>query len=218
MPDDSMPIDDLLTAAGLRGATALARGRELLERAGLTRAGKTRMVLTKEPQARQVLAKLVMVCGQPVCQSAAQAADPGAELVLVEAADCVVCGGSDIARAGRAAGEAMATAGVARLLILGGLPVQHRELQTLLCDHCVELRCVDGSRGAHTRGQATANLDWADLVVIWASTPLAHKISQAYTNSAEQRARARQLTVARRSVTAVCEAIVEHLARRRRRC
>lgn len=209
--DEVVPIAECLRTAGLDTPAAASRGRALLEQAGLTRPGKQSLAANKLDAVRAVLGRLALVCGQASCARAAHANRPGAELVVVSPGQCAYCGGSDVVRAVQRLLPALRAGGVGRLLVLGGTPAQHRELAQLLAGAEVALRCVDGSSGAHSRQQAGANLDWADLVVIWASTPLAHKVSQAYTNSAEQRARAPQVTVARRSLTALCDALVEHL-------
>jgi hypothetical protein len=209
-----MELAALLRQAGLDTPEAQARGLALLVAAGLTRPGKTGLAADKLHRAHEALGALVLVCGDAQCGREAQQRWPGGELVVVSAAGCRVCGGSDVARALGLLRAALLGARVRRLLILGGTPPQHREFGRLTQDGRIEVRCIDGSEGAHTRAQATANLEWADLLVLWASTPLAHKVSQAYTHDVPERARRPHITVARRSVTALCEAVLEHLARR----
>ena len=61
--DSVLPIATLLRDLGLRSPEAQAHGRALLERHGLTRAGKQSLALAKVERARAVLAaELRRVC------------------------------------------------------------------------------------------------------------------------------------------------------------
>ena len=76
----------------------------------------------------------------------------------------------------------------------------------------LELRLIDGSARAHAAGEAAQQLTWAQLLVIWASTPLHHKVSVAYTGQAP--AGLPVVIVARRGVESLCREIVEQVGRR----
>ena len=91
--------------------------------------------------------------------------------------------------------------------VVGGTPVLHQELSQLLAGGPTELRAVDGTSGNHTTRMAETNMDWAQLVVIWASTPLPHKVSDLYTTPLGRRA----VVVHRRGIEALCEEIVTRL-------
>ena len=71
-----------------------------------------------------------------------------------------------------------------------------------------ELRIISGT-DRHTRRQARTNLDWADVVLIWGSTELDHKVSQLYTDGRHRHV----VAVARRGIEALAEALREHLRR-----
>ena len=95
---------------------------------------------------------------------------------------CAICGGSNNRRAALLLGRACRLRRVNRLLILGGTPSLHAELDGLLGPLGITLRCIDGATGAHSKTDALPNLNWAQVLVIWASTPLPHKVSVSYTD------------------------------------
>jgi hypothetical protein len=134
-------------------------------------------------------------------------APPGVEVVLAEGAvPCQRCGGSVNKREALALVDAFAARGFSRLLVVGGGPGTAEELEALLGD-AIELRIVDGE--AHRNAtQADAELAWADVVAIWGSTILPHKVSKLYT---DQRVdyRAKLCTVTRRGVAALCMTVID---------
>jgi hypothetical protein len=70
---------------------------------------------------------------------------------------------------------------------------------------------VDGTR-SHAQKDAIANMNRAQLLIIWGSTPLKHAVSDLYTT--ETPAHLRAITVARRGIEAVCREIVRSYAGR----
>ena len=201
-----LAIGDVLEEFGLTGAAA-ARGRAVLESAGLTRPGKQRLAESKVAAARDAIdAELARVCAR----CAARVLQDGRDRVTVPAAACSNCGGSAHARALRELGDACERAGVRRLVVVGGSPSVREELER---SAPVDLRLVDGvqrRKGSEARG----DIDWADVVVIAGSSELAHKVSNLYTRDAQ--ARGKLVVASRRGVEAIAEAVVEHLARRGR--
>jgi len=208
-----LPISALLSDLGLRSPEAQAQGRALLEVHGLTRPGKKNLALGKVERARTLLTgELRRVCGNADCDRLAVARWPQKVRVLVEPASCDICGGSSQQRAARLLAEALHQASVTRLLLLGGTPQQHTTLRNLLAGDPLELRLIDGSTRAHSAGEAAQQLAWAQLLVVWASTPLHHKVSVAYTGQAP--AGLPVITVARRGVESLCRGIAEQVGRR----
>lgn len=205
-------IAELLLAAGFVGDAA-HRARAVLEDAGLTRASKVRMAATKVVRARQVLhEQLARSCGAAECEGAAN----GREVVRVPREWCEVCGGSRNRRAGQAARQAMLATGTRRVLVLGGTPATLRGLQECLQGGAVEVRGIDGTAGVRPTATVEADLAWADVLVVWASTPLPHKVSVPYTTRA--RGRLPTITVPRRGVEAVCQELLRWLERHQRPC
>lgn len=209
-----LPIPTLLNDLGLCSPEAQAQGRALLEAHGLTRPGKKNLALAKVERARALLAgELRRVCGNADCDRLAVARWPQKVRVLVEPASCDICGGSSQRRAARLLAEALHQAGISRLLLLGGTPPQHTTLRDLLASDPLELRLIDGSARAHSAGEAAQLLAWAQLLVVWASTPLHHKVSVAYTGQAPPSLPV--ITVARRGVESLCRGIAEKVSRQR---
>lgn len=207
---DAVEIERFLAREGYTTACARRQARALLERAGLTRPGKRAMAVTKLPRARTVLAAgSLRVCGNPECERLARAQAPGKHLVAhVAAASCTVCGGSNNRRAALALATRLATLGITRLLVVGGTPTLHAELDRLLTPHGVALRCVDGASGSHTAREAAQHLRWAEVVVIWGATPLPHKVSALYVDAPSD---TRVVKLARRGIEALCRAVLQSL-------
>jgi hypothetical protein len=209
---DAVEIERFLAQEGYTTACARRQARTLLERAGLTRPGKRAMAMEKLPRARAVLAAgSLRLCGDPECAQLAQAGprlQPGL-VARVAPTSCQVCGGSNNRRAARALVARLAAAGIERLLVVGGTPALHAELDRLLTPHGVELRCVDGTRGSHTAKEAAQHLRWAQVVVIWGATPLPHKVSALYVDAPPG---TRVVKLARRGIEALCRAVLQSLA------
>jgi hypothetical protein len=201
-------IADLLRAEGFRSTVALAAARSVLEQDGLTRPGKSRMANEKLDRARDALWRsLVRHCTSPAC--AAAVADDGRHPVEVDGAHCSVCSGSNNTRALRRMGSVCVAAGVRRVLVVGGRPPMYTQITGIL-GHQLELRFVDGTSNLPNGADALRDCAWADLLVIWAPTPLPHKVSSLYR--ADVCGVAHRVTVHRRGIEALAAEVVEHLS------
>jgi hypothetical protein len=102
---------------------------------------------------------------------------------------------------------------VKHLLIVGGTATLHAHLQDLIrqAGGGLQLRVVDGAEAVHTRNEATAHLQWADLAVIWGSTPLPHKVSTLYTQH-PLAAKVKTITVTQRGIAGLCSQVVRAIA------
>lgn len=201
-------IAELLRTEGFRSADAIAQARAALETAGLTRPGKSRMANEKLDRARDALGRsLVRHCSSPDCVSAIS--DDGRQPVEVERAHCSVCSGSNNTRALRRMGSACSAAGVRRVLVVGGRPPMYAEIEGILGRN-LELRFVDGTSNLPNGTDALRDCAWADLLVIWAPTPLPHKVSSLYR--ADVCGVAHRVTVHRRGIEALAAEVVEHLS------
>jgi hypothetical protein len=193
-------IAELLENEGFTGPAAI-RARAVLEEAGLTHARKMRIAHSKLEQVRNLLrARLARLCGNPACADAAQ----GREIVQVPASDCEACEGSRNRSAGRMAARALREQGVSRLLVLGGSPATQETLRSVL-GKGFDVRCIDGTNGTRTHARVAADLGWAQVMVVWGSTYLPHKVSKQFTEHVPPGLRVVQ--VGRRGVEAVCEAL-----------
>ena len=200
-------IETLLRSEGFDSADARMRARALLEEQGLTRPGKLRIATEKVPRVRDVLtASFLRICGNGEC--ARLGADPrrdGREVMTVSPAACEVCGGSNNRRAALLLARTLKVRRIDRLLIVGGTPTLHTELEQLLSPHGLQLRYVDGAVGSHSARDAAPDLQWAQVVVIWGASPLPHKVSKLYTDPA--RTSARVVKFARRGIEALCSEV-----------
>lgn len=154
----------------------------------------------KIPRARAILQAKATRC----CEHCWPLAEDDPARVLVLTRHCVICNGSNNRRAALELKATMSRVAASRLLVVGGTPANHRALKRLLEDADIELRCIDGAVHAPTQKEAWGDLQWADITVIWASTPLPHKVSNLYT--AERLGRP-PLTVAQRGIGALCREV-----------
>ncbi|MCO5202842.1 MAG: hypothetical protein M9925_14185 [Chloroflexi bacterium] len=199
-------IDDWLASEGILDAPSRVEARVVLAAAGLTRAGKQRIATHKLDRAREALwAGITPVCANPACLTAAGI--PAKPIVRTGRDRCSVCAGSNTRRAGREMVEACAKSGLERILLLGGSGNAHAELRALTAGTPIEWRIIDGRNDRPTKRQALPDLAWAQLLVVWASTELPHRVSQVYTE--DRPAGPPLITVARRGVEALCSAVVQ---------
>ncbi|HWO27092.1 MAG TPA: hypothetical protein VNO30_50525 [Kofleriaceae bacterium] len=201
-------IEAVLDDLGFTGDNARL-ARTALEEAGLTNAKKKRISAAKLSDLRSVLsARFMLVCTRAPCREAAVAA--GANRTVLAAARptaCEVCGGSaNAAEIGKAI-TALVDGGLRRIVVVGGSPSTREELRSLIAGR-LELRLVSGT-DRRTSRDAKADLSWADLVVIWGSTELDHKISKLYTGASQGRV----VTCAKRGIAALAETLAKAAAR-----
>jgi hypothetical protein len=210
----ALSISDLLRTVGLDTAAAQRAGRAALERAGLTRPGKVGIAAYKRQAALDVIERaFVRVCGAACKQLAHAPRTP----VITTSGSCEVCRGSNNRRAALQARAALATAGISRLLVIGGTKQNQRDLAALLEGDGLRIEFVDGTSASHSQKEAIANMNRAQMAMIWASTPLRHAVSELYTR--ETPPHVRMLTVGRRGIEALCQEVAASCsgaARRRR--
>ncbi len=203
-PEPDISKADLLASLGFGGDVSLYDA--VLEAAGLSRPAKSRISIAKRDQAAAILTgKFMRVCSRGDCSAKASAIAGDHELAPAATSEfCEVCGGS----VNRAAITDMAAActrvGWRRLCIVGGSPASRQEIESLIADR-LELRMVDGTR-SNTHKEAAANMAWADRVIIWGSTELAHKVSSLYKGP-------NVITAPRRGVADLTAAVIESTRR-----
>jgi hypothetical protein len=202
-------IEAVLDGLGFAGDNARL-ARTALEDAGLTNPRKKRISATKLGDLKTVLStRFMLVCTRASCRAAAAAA-AGTDRAVLDAARptaCEVCGGSANATEIGKAIAALVDGGLRRIVVVGGSPSTREELRGLIADR-LELRLVSGT-DRRTSRDAKADLVWADLVVIWGSTELDHKISRLYTGASQGRV----VTCARRGIAALAETLAKAAAR-----
>lgn len=197
-------IEAFLRELGFGSHEAIAVARGVLEQGGLTRAGKQRMAETKLDGARELLETMLT----RACNGCLDlAAGDEREVVEVPHPDCPICGGSDNRRAVSGFVTACRERGVSKVLVVGGTAILYKNLLELVkqTGGGVSFRFVDGAEATHTRNEATAHMQWAQLVLIWGSTPLPHKVSTLYTNH-PLAAKTKTVSANQRGIAALCTA------------
>ena len=117
------------------------------------------------------------------------------------------CGGDPSASVLAQAGQALAAAGVRRILIVGGTERKERELRQKSPPD-LDWRFIDGKRVQDDR-YYQPHRDWAQVIIIWQSTPLDHKVSEHFDGKGDPRV----ITVRRRGVIAVAQELISHVSR-----
>ncbi len=213
MSEPTVNIEEFLRGEGFDSDEALHEARVVLERHKLTNARKQAFVAAKLPRARALLASsLLRACDG--CRPQAPAGRPvwvadGRRRVAVGPQHCEICSGSNNRRAAARCIDALRRRGIQHLLVVGGTPVQQHDLKGLLADATVEVRFVDGTQASHSTKQAELNKRWAELVVVWAPTPLRHSVSDKYTE--DPYAGLKVVSVPRRGIEALCDEVVRAL-------
>ena len=199
-------IDAVLDDLGFVGENARL-ARTALEDAGLTNPRKQRIAAAKLDALKAVLReRFLLICTRASCREAGAAT---ARIVLDAARPgaCEICAGSPNATEVDRAVSVLAERGLRRVVVVGGSPSTRAELEELIADR-LQLRLVPGTE-RRTAREAKADLAWADLVVIWGSTELDHKISRLYTATPSERV----VTCPRRGVAAMAETLMRAAAR-----
>ena len=196
---DAIPKTELFRRIGFGGDPAEAEW--VLESAGLSRPAKKAIHPDKLDAATEALAAaFCWVCNRGDCQ--AEAAKIAAGRTIVPAADpaqCQVCGGSVNQRLIDEMVAACRKRRWRRLCVVGGSPNARDEVKRRL-DGRMELRAFDGTI-ARTLKQARADLAWGDVVVVWGSSQLDHKVSNLYTGP-------KVVTLHRRSVQELATEVI----------
>lgn len=204
-------IDLWLASRGYGLAPVRDQARATLEGAQLTRAGKKRMSTEKLGRAQELLGSTYALhCSAPECRAHAERSGRTPLLADPKSA-CERCGGSSNARAETELLEACRAKGVHKLVIVGGSPAVREELERAL-GKSLSLRMIDGTE-RRSADRAKADLEWADLVLIWGASELDHKVSTLYTHG-HPSTRARVVHVPKRGVAALLAGGIEHLRKR----
>lgn len=179
----------------------------VLEAEGLSNPRKARIATAKTDAVARLLAERFMrVCARGDCNARARTLATGREITLAASQDfCEICGGSINREAIDRMVGACAAAGWTRLCVVGGSPHSRQELEQLVAGR-MEIRFVDGTR-TQTLKRASADIDWADRVVVWGGTQLDHKVSTLYTGRSPN-----VVTAPRRGVADLAQAVLDSIA------
>ncbi len=207
---NDIPIDRMLKSIGITNPGAQQAARAALAEAGvISRPNRTNIAGYKESRARETLSgAFLWHCGSGDCRKKATVS--AESLLLVEKPHCRLCGGSsDRAALIDLAGQ-MAAARISRVLVVGGTDAKRREILEA-SPPGIEWRFVDGNTARHER-YYRSDRNWAEVIVLWGSTPLGHKVSSHFDGKGDRRT----ITVRRRGISALADGIVDHLRAGRR--
>ena len=204
-------IGEVLAELGFADPSSAQAARLALEQAGLTHVGKSRISESKLAKVQTLLdATFARACTDPTCRAALARQKPRAALLTVPKSACEFCGGSDNLKSMRWLAQLCRAKGIRRVVVVGGSPSVHAELLALKPPEW-DLRLVEGTE-RRTQDKARADLEWAQLVFIWGSSELDHKVSKLYTDTSSP-FRRKLVTVARRGIAALLNAGSEHVER-----
>ena len=193
-------LTKLLSEHGFKGEDA-DMALILLQNRGLTRPGKRRISACKITRVSESLSEtFIRVCGKDTCIR--RSAGDLRQQVLTDARCCDICGGQDNRRAVNEMLHAMRSKGVKKLLVVGGSPNSRKELERL-CNTSCELRFITGEENPVNK-KVNAQRDWADIVLIWASTQISHKTTSSLHGP-------KVITVTRRGITALASTVCDSL-------
>ena len=207
-----IPIDNMLADFGIAHSEHQSARSMLFEWGVIQRSPhRVNIARHKVDDAREVLeAAFLWHCNNGECRQAARDDTGGGEdlpRLLVAQERCRICGGDPSASVLGQAGQALTGAGIDRILVVGGTEAKEREIRQKSPPE-LAWRFVDGKRVRDDR-YYQPHRDWAQVIVIWQSTPLDHKVSDHFDGKGD----ARVITVRRRGVTAIAQELISHVAR-----
>jgi len=205
MADAALDLVELFAELGFESTAAQTLAREALVAARLTTPTKQGIAESKRPRVEETLrGRFLVTCGTAAC---ARTLGDRQLIVAHTRQRCWICGGSDNRRAVDDAAAVFRRHHVRRIVVVGGSPSVHDELRQLAPSDW-ELRIIDGTE-RRTGDAARNDLRWSDLVLIWGSSELDHKVSGHYAGSKELAKHV--VLVNRRGIAALLEAAVRHL-------
>ena len=145
-------------------------------------------------------------CNGGDCKAAAQAS--GRPSLAVDKKRCSYCNGSSDEAALRQMAEVMASRGLSQLLVVGGTDKKWQEIKAKSGGLKIEWRFIDGTVARDDR-YYRSDRNWANIIVIWSSTPLDHRVSKHFTGRSDDRV----ITADRRSIAALCQSVIRRLQR-----
>ena len=203
-------ITAMLSELGITSAAAQQSAWEALVAAGVVsgRPNRTRIAEDKRERVGAVLGDAFLRhCHNGDCSQQAASSAGSREVLLVDQQFCEVCGGSTNRRALERMAVAMQAAGTSRVLVVGGTEEMEREIRRNT-PAFVEWRFENGLTSRDDR-YYRADMQWAELIVIWSSTPLPHKVSRHFGGKGD----GRRMTVTRRGVAALADQLRQRLER-----
>ena len=210
MPD--LPLARVLKDYGITSPSAQDAARNALVKAGTISGRPNRVNISDEkvgPARSALEAAFLWHCGNGDCRR--EASSSSVPTLLVGQQSCAICGGSGDRKALKRLAKAANRAGVTRILVVGGTENKWREIRAGSPDG-LEWRFVDGVKARDDR-YFRNHRRWADLRVVWGSTPLDHRVSNQFGPAMGGRV----VTLSRRGIAALVDAVVRHIEGQGRR-
>lgn len=210
-----LPISQLLKELGIADGESQRLARQSLAEWGvIARPERQRIAAYKRDDALVALEESFRWhCGNGDCRGQARRAPPPAGRaddrppLLVEQPACSICQGSPDASALRRMAEALRAAGLSKVLVVGGSDNKHQEIPRKSPDG-IDWRFIDGKKAKPDR-LFRPDREWAEIIVLWGSTELDHRVSDHFPAKGDDRV----ITAARRGITALADAVTQHLRR-----
>lgn len=201
MPDRQ--ISHVLADAGFITETEQLAARRALEANGLTRPGKRNISESKLGRIEGVLANgFAFACDE--CVNIVRDARLAAVLIRANDGRCERCEGSDHRAAVLRFVARCQSRAVRKVVVVGGSPTTRHALARQV--QGLELRLVDGTVPLNAR-RARELRTWGDLVLIWGSTQLDHRVSRLFTSPRDRET----VVVSRRGLAALLDGGTKHL-------
>lgn len=191
---------------GIGASASQKAAQDALAEAGIisSRPNRTNIAAAKVNRALEVLEEVFSWhCGS--CKT--KSTEAGRRTLLVKRTRCMICGGSNDRHALEEMASSAAASNVSKILVVGGTSTKHREMREK-SPSGVEWRFVDGKKSKDDR-YFRHNRRWAEIIVIWGSTELDHKVSNHFDGKGDSRV----ITVSRRSIGALADGVIRHLTR-----
>ena len=206
---DDILIPQMLREFGIADGASQQLARQALSDWGLiTRPNRQKIAAYKRDDSLEALTEsFIWHCNNGDCRMGARApgAVSGLPPLLVEQPHCSVCGGSrDTSALSRMAG-ALAAARLSRVLVVGGTENKRREILEK-SPPGVDWQFVDG-KAARPDRLLRSHREWAEIIVLWASTILDHRVSAHFPARGDDRV----ITVPRRGIAALADAVTRHV-------
>lgn len=197
-------IYDMLRRLGIGEAAERGKAIVALREAGVisARPNRSGIARSKETAVVETLHNsFLWHCRRGDCQREAGASSK--PLLLVDPEFCATAGHSPRQSLLAELGETLQAKGLRNLLLVGGTEEYWREIQSG-SPATLSWRFVDGKAVKDDR-YYRSHKDWADLTVIWASTPLNHKVSQKFPTAGDPRV----ITAPGRGIEAMVRDVLE---------
>ena len=200
------PIDDMLKDYGITNKDSQRNARIALFTAGIIQKTPDRanIACDKINRARETLTdQFRWHCNNGECRRIAGEI-VALPLLLVEQHACSICQGNPSSSKLDLMADVAIAAGKRRIAVVGGTEKKEREIRRK-SPQGMEWRFIDGSTVRDGR-YYRAHRQWADIIIIWQSTPLDHRVSSHFDGKGDDRV----ITVRRRGIDCLANEIMRY--------